>query len=50
VSVETTTASKTTQVGGSDPTGLAYIMLRELAADENTGFKNPPPSGAGLKK
>jgi hypothetical protein len=49
VSVETTTASKTTQIGGSDPTSLAYIMLRELGEDEETGFKNPPPSGAGLK-
>jgi hypothetical protein len=31
VSVETAHGEKTKQIGGSNPTELAYIMLRELA-------------------
>jgi hypothetical protein len=31
VTVETGLGSTTTQIGGSDPTNLAYIMLGELA-------------------
>jgi hypothetical protein len=31
VIVETARGSKTTQIGGSDPSVLAYILLRELA-------------------
>jgi hypothetical protein len=31
VIVETAHGSKTTHIGGSDPSVLAYIMLRELA-------------------
>ena len=31
VSVETARGEKTKQIGGSNPTELAYIMLRELA-------------------
>jgi hypothetical protein len=36
VHVETDLGSKTTQIGGADPTWLAYAMLRELA-DEGRG-------------
>ena len=31
VNVETASGSKTTQIGGSGPTNLAYLIIRELA-------------------
>jgi hypothetical protein len=43
VTVETAWGSKTTQVGGSPPEALSYIMLRFLYEDLKTGFPSARP-------
>jgi hypothetical protein len=43
VTVETALGTKSTHIGGSKPASLAYIMLRELLDDRETGFPTKTP-------